>query len=172
MKIKHLALFFFSCMLSYSSIAQTLLDPFGMPTTDESFVSSMTVNTVAASSSINIVNVIPSPTDTPLELAFDGQYLWVTGYDEDVLFQISPIDGSVIKVIPLSVLIPLGLTFDGEDLWLADNDNKMILQVDTTDGAVLSTFPSPADQNETYSSGLGWDGNLSKRFLFYLLQFY
>lgn len=105
-----------------------------------------------------VIHVIPSPTQSTQDIAFDGEYLWVEGYNEFFLHQISLIDGSIIRSIPTNVERPYGLTFDGNYLWLADNDNKIIQKIDTSNGDVIQTFPTPADTNQSYPTGLAWDG--------------
>jgi len=110
------------------------------------------------SSPSSIINVIPCPTSSVSELAFDGEYLWVSGSSEIQLFQISPIDGSVIRTIPTTVNKPYGLTFDGTDLWLTDNTNKTIQRIDTANGNILQSIPTPGISNTSYPGGLAWDG--------------
>ncbi len=159
MKIKQLALILLCCFWGLTANTQTLLDPMGNPTT-EVYPEIYTANSTApASTSATIVNVIPSPTGAPMEMAFDGQYLWVSGWQENVLFQISPTNGSVIKTIPIAGIgSPFGLTFDGQSLWVVDNVDKMIIQLDTLDGSVLSSFPTIGDPLQSYPTGLAWDG--------------
>ncbi len=106
----------------------------------------------------NIISVIPSPTSTPCDIAFDGKYLWIEGFNELQIYQISPINGSIIKTIPSNVHRPYGLTFDGTYLWLADTDNKIIQQIDTSNGNVIQFFPTPAISSSSYPGGLAWDG--------------
>lgn len=108
-----------------------------------------------------VVNVIPSPIQSTFmgDIAFDGEYLWVQGYDEFLIYQISPIDGIVIKSIPSTVQRPLGLAFDGSHLWLADSDNQIIQRIDTANGNVVQSFFTPADLTVSYPTGLAWDGN-------------
>lgn len=108
-----------------------------------------------------IINVIPSPIQSTYlgDIAFDGEYLWVEGYDEFLLYQISPVDGSIIRSIPSTVVRPYGLAFDGNALWLADNDNRLIHQIDTADGAILQTYSTPSSSVTSYPNGLAWDGN-------------
>jgi len=136
MKIKKLLLLFLTCILNYSSSAQELLDPFGNATTDYYPETSIVLNTIStASTPANVINVIPSPTNSVVELAFDGQYIWVAGWSEFELYQISPINGAIIKTIPIpDILYPAGLTFDGENLWVGDSQDLMLFEIDTTDG--------------------------------------
>lgn len=110
-------------------------------------------------SSGTIINAFPSPTTGVGDLAFDGKDLWVQGYNEFVLFKISPLDGTVLKTIPTISLRPYGLTFDGQHLWLTDNSNLVIQKIDTSNGNVLVSFPTPADQSQSYPFGLAWDGS-------------
>ena len=107
-----------------------------------------------------VINVIPSPNQSTFigDIAFDGEYLWVEGFNEFFLHQISTVDGSIIRSIPTSVERPHGLTFDGNYLWLSDGANKIIQKIDTSNGNVIETIPTPADINQSYPGGLAWEG--------------
>jgi len=105
-----------------------------------------------------IINRFPSPADFVGDLAFDGEYLWVEGYNTSVVYKISPVDGSIVKTIPTSVIRPYGLTFDNQYLWLADNDNYEIQKIDTATGVVIQSFPAPTASTNGYPTGLAWDG--------------
>lgn len=151
-----------STIIAFNVFGQTTIDFNGNPIYNSSNISTgipenKKVNSFK--SSALIINVIPSPTTSVNDIAFDGENLWVQGYNEFVLFKISPIDGTIIKTIPTAAQYPYGLTFDGQYLWLADNANHIIQKIDTLNGNVLSSFPTPADTNQSYPSGLSWDGN-------------
>jgi DNA-binding beta-propeller fold protein YncE len=108
----------------------------------------------------NIINSFPSPNQSTYigDIAFDGKHIWVQGFDEYLLHQISPVNGSIIKSIPTEVQRLNGLTFDGTHLWLTDTDNKIIQQIDTLDGAVILSFPVPTNPDSSYPGGLASDG--------------
>jgi len=153
-----------STVIAFNLLGQTNIDYNGNPISKNSNIStginvSKKVNSLKSSGSAVIINVIPSPTTYVNDIAFDGENLWVEGYNEFVLFQISPIDGTIIKTIPTTSQYPYGLTFDGQCLWLADNVNHIIQKIDTLNGNVLYSFPTPADTNQSYPEGLAWDGN-------------
>lgn len=140
--------------------SQEMLDPFGNP---QSKITAQQLKkgpgTTTGNNPPPVLNVIPSPTQgSILDLAFDGEYLWVEGFNEFQLHQISTIDGAIVKSIPTNVVRPHGLTFDGTYLWLTDADNLMVQQIDPADGTVLQSFPTPADPSASYPAGLAWDG--------------
>lgn len=104
-----------------------------------------------------ILNSFPAPTNLCGDLAFDGQYLWIGGQAEYVIFQISTIDGSVIRTIPTTIRSPYGLTFDGKDLWISDSEKDSIQRINIQNGDIISVYPSPKS-TPTSPKGLAWDG--------------
>ena len=113
-----------------------------------------------ASGPAKIIKTIPSPSKfgSITELAFDGKHLWVAGYNEMVLRQVSIEDGRTIRTIPTTIQRLYGLTFDGKHLWLADADNLIMQQIDTITGKVLQTVRTPGKKSNSYPAGLAWDG--------------
>jgi len=107
----------------------------------------------------DIVNIIPAPTSDTRDLAFDGEYLWTGVRSSNLIFKLSPVDGTIIKTIPTTIEKPYGLTFDGNYLWIAGNQNQIIQQIDTSDGSVIKTISTPGYSLESYPYGLAWDGN-------------
>jgi len=107
----------------------------------------------------DIINTIPAPTPDTRDLAFDGEYLWTGVRSSNLIFKLSPVDGTIIKTIPTTIEKPYGLTFDGTYIWIAGNQNQIIQQVDTSDGTVIKTIPTPGYISESYPYGLAWDGN-------------
>lgn len=105
-----------------------------------------------------IVHTIPSPTSSPIDIAFDGSDLWVEGYGDLRLYKISTVDGSVLKTIPTDVAMVLGLEFSYGHLWLSNADDHLIQQIDTSDGSVVNSIPAPAKYHKSYPAGLAWDG--------------
>lgn len=105
-----------------------------------------------------IINIIPSPTKSVSDIAHDGKYLWIAGFGDFKLFQVSPEDGKVIKTIPIDVQKPYGLTFDGKALWLIDNEKHQLIHIDTSDGSKIASVKIPGDPLFSYPQGLAWDG--------------
>lgn len=149
---------------SFSQICPSrtsLIDVTDMTDVEEAIpsVTSNQQNTLG-SSPAKIIKALPSPNmfGSITELAFDGKYLWVAGYDEMVLRQVSIEDGRTIKTIPTTIQRLYGLTFDGEHLWLSDADNLIMQQIDTISGKILRTVKTPGKRNNSYPAGLAWDG--------------
>jgi len=159
-KMKKLVSFSILCFIANLTFAQRIDGTGNTIIADHQDVELMAPGPLGSekSSPANIINVIPSPAASVGDIAFDGEYLWVEGYNEYELYQISPIDGAVIRSIPTTVQRPHGLTFDGTDLWLSDGDNKIIQRIDTANGTVLQSFPAPGISNTSYPGGLAWDG--------------
>jgi len=108
---------------------------------------------------LNVIHTIPSPAGLSLDLAYDGEALWVgSGYQDSLLYRISTVDGAVLKTLVKAPQVsPAGLTFAEGYLYITDTDPSLIHKVDTTDGTFVQTYPAPFDSNG-YPSGLTWDG--------------
>lgn len=91
-------------------------------------------------STYTIINTIPSPTTFPTDIAFDGQHIWVAGYNEYQLFKINPATGELITTIPVDIKRPYGITFENDYLYVLDNEAKQIVQLNPLDGEVVNTF--------------------------------
>ncbi len=113
----------------------------------------------AKAQALNIIHTIPSPAGLSLDLAFDGQDLWVgNGYTDSLVYKISTIDGNVLKTLTKDPnLSPAGLTFANGYLYMTDTGPSLIHKVDTTDGTFVETYNAPFDMSG-YPSGLTWDG--------------
>nr|WP_319401736.1 T9SS type A sorting domain-containing protein [uncultured Carboxylicivirga sp.] len=105
-------------------------------------------------SALNVIQVIPSPTNYTNDITFDGQYLWVGSAFDSLLYKVSPLDGTVIDSIKTIVSRPYGLTFDGQYIWVAANENNTLHKIDMTTGSSLNTYNLPVG----YAGGLTFDG--------------
>jgi hypothetical protein len=93
------------------------------------------------------------------DLAFDGQFLWVT--DRDHLAQIDPATGALTGVqIPtdFGIYLVQGVAYDpaGDQFWVIPQRNgqlQVIHQIDR-DGTVLATYPN---LDGDYTTALAWD---------------
>ena len=143
-----------------SSWAQSSIDHTGNPTSDRISVPFPVQHGTAAAKFPTIIKTFPSPNQSGSldELAYDGQNLWVTGYNEYRIHLISGEDGNLLRSIPTTVQRPYGLAYDGHSLWVLDVDNLQILKLDPKDGEVLKSIPTPGDSRESFPGGLCWDG--------------
>ena len=68
----------------------------------------------------HIMAAFPAPCESPSDLAWDGQTLWVADWREGVLYRISPEDGAVLGQIDAPGYRPEGLAWGaGGDRLLA-----------------------------------------------------
>jgi transglutaminase-like putative cysteine protease/glutamine cyclotransferase len=102
-----------------------------------------------------IVKSFPLPGKFCTGLSFDGNYLWVADYKEDLIYKVDPASGAVLHQIPSPGFWPMGLAWDGQYLWNIDKQQKKIFKIDTGDGTILNTIEAPCD----FPEGLAWDGN-------------
>ena len=108
-----------------------------------------------------VVDSFPSPAGTGiLELAFDGEFLWVSGWSWYNIYKMSMSNGSIINSIPTNSMTPSGLTFDGTNLWVCNSDTQQMEKIDINTGNILQTFPTPSTSSTSSPSGLAWNGDL------------
>lgn len=103
----------------------------------------------------NVIHSIPSPTGSTLDIAYDGENLWLASASQSTLFMISPADGTVLKEFVLDSDYLAGLTFDGTNLWVSDRGTMRIVQVDPVTGDILLEFPMDTDK----AGGLAWENS-------------
>ncbi len=146
-----------SLLISSTIFSQTFNDFNGIPNSEvASEINYMNQRNEAAVAQSQIINVIPTPSTLPCDITFDGEYLWVEGYNNYELYKLSTVDGSVVETIPLDIQRPYGLTFDGENLLVLDNGNKRIQFVNPLDGTVIKE--TSIENTSEYPTGMTWDG--------------
>lgn len=118
---------------------------------------------------------------TPMGIAFDGTFLWVTGEPYEIplwedaplptyfpyIYKLDPLTGAILGRIDLSAQAVgiRGLCSDGSRLWAADYLGRRIFVLDPKTGAVLTSFPNPQDSGWvgaiTIGNGILWvyEGN-------------
>lgn len=104
-----------------------------------------------------VLDDIASPVALTLDIAFDGEYLWVAGWKDPYLYQVSVENGSVIRTIPCNVETPRGLAHDGTDLLVTDSDGATVYRVNENTGAIISSFVLLPEYAE-FAAGTTFDG--------------
>lgn len=90
----------------------------------------------------------------PLNLAFDGTFVWVTLNNQEQVLRIHAETGAKYGD-PIDVgREPWGLTFDGVNMWVANNGDKSVTKLRALDGKSLGTFSTGGA-----ASLLVFDGN-------------
>lgn len=109
---------------------------------------------------LTIIKQFASPTSGVLDIAFDGQDLWISSWGTNTIIKFSTANGAFIKSIPTLAMYPNGLEFDGTHLWMSNNTAKTIEMIDTSNGNVLFTHATPAMTTLGYSypAGLTFEG--------------
>lgn len=104
--------------------------------------------------SIEVLQVIPSPTKSTCSLTFDGEHLWVGSFP-NMIYKIDRLNGELIKSLPVNIFRPYGLEFINGKLWVIDRETNQIHQIDTINGAIIKSFgPFP-----NFESAIAWDGH-------------
>ncbi|MBN2668325.1 MAG: T9SS type A sorting domain-containing protein [Bacteroidales bacterium] len=132
-------------------------DLMGIPVDDENYArpevqASYNKTTVELEEAI-IINVIPSPTLYTADIAFDGELIWVNGYNTYQLFGVDPLNGDVVETIDISVQRPYGMTYHEGYIYLIDNTNKTVVKINRTTGLEEEVLALP-ENNNTYPTGL------------------
>jgi len=87
-------------------------------------------------------------------ITYDGQYLWMVDFSENLIYKVNPATGDVVHTINTPGIGSIGLTWDGNHLWTDDIETEKLYCLDPNTGAVLyevnSPHPNPRD--------LAWDG--------------
>jgi len=66
----------------------------------------------------NLLKSLPSPTDNPSGIAFDGKNLWVSDEVESKIYNVSIDDGHVIRFIDSPIKHPTDLSWGNKRLWV------------------------------------------------------
>lgn len=69
---------------------------------------------------VGVAEVYPAPGHRPMDLAFDGRWLWITDRDNGSIDRIDPETGNLTRTVAAPGFSPGGLTYDGQGMWVAD----------------------------------------------------
>jgi len=112
------------------------------------------------------VKEFDSPSSFPTGLTWDGQYLWNSDYQSEMIYAIDPADGQVIKSFDAPDSDPEGLAWDGRYIWHVDGGNAYklgqdaklyIYRIDPASGEATRMFEAPRPGYN--AEDLAWDGH-------------
>lgn len=139
--------------ISLSVFSQNKLDFMGFPSEGISQESNFYNNkSTQALENLRTLKTFPSPTSLPSGIAYDGQFLWVCGYNEYAIYKISTVDGSIINTVPVNLQRPYGITYSNDTIYMIDNTTKNIFAFDPLTGSCLDTII--VNHNLIYPTGL------------------
>jgi outer membrane protein assembly factor BamB len=102
-----------------------------------------------------------TPEDWPSGLAWDGNFLWASGYNKPFIFKMDVL-GNVLDSIPSPTLNSAhggGLEFDGTYLWVVVEEDGILYKVDTNTGSVLQQIILPTSGSfGSNNLGIAFDG--------------
>lgn len=104
-----------------------------------------------------ILDQWPTPSGTPIDLAWDGEFLWSVDLGTSTIYKHDPDDGTVLASFAAPDTQPLGLTYDGSHLWVSCRGTSQKIYRITTTGSVVSSFDAPGTGSNRVR-GLAWDG--------------
>lgn len=153
-------LFIISVLLISSGLfAQNGLDYMGIPTEQNSqlvneYIPVKNTNAVV----IPILKQFVSPTSMPTSITYHDGLLWVTGYNDYVVYKVSTITGNVVGTFPVSIQKPYGITFKNDNVFILDNISKNIFEYTET-GTLLDSINLANVASHVYPTGLCYTGN-------------
>lgn len=86
--------------------------------------------------------------------AFDGKFLWVADWKEDVIYKIDPKSGKLLGSIASPGPRPTGLAWDGSHLWVADIHWNKAYRINPEKKSVVWEIHLPG----ICPLGMAWDG--------------
>lgn len=157
--MKFILMIFAVLVISSGLFAQNSLDYMGIPTEQDS----QTVNNYIPTKNTNavimpILRQFASPTTMPTSITFHNGFLWITGYNDYVVYKVSPITGNVVGTVPISIQKPYGITFKDNNLFILDNIAKNIFEY-TELGILIDSFNLTNIASCIYPTGLCYTGN-------------
>jgi|GEM_PF-3752640 len=106
-----------------------------------------------------VIHTVPAPASRCQGLTYDGSSLWVSDYQTDLIYKVSPVDGTVLYSFAGPGEYIEGLAWDGTYLWAADNGGgssspDMVYKIDPSNGSTVHSFDPP----NNWAHGITWDG--------------
>ena len=95
----------------------------------------------------------------PLELAFDGENIWVANHTDGALTKLRASDGQLQGTFAVGPS-PEALVFDGANIWVAVDGESSVKKLRASDGTLLGTFGvAAAPRGITYDGANIWVTN-------------
>ncbi len=145
--------------MSIQTWAQKSLDYMGVPTDCNSPLINLNVSAKSMEAQIIPVQLaFPSPCTIPTSIAFYDNMLWVTGYNDFVVYKVSPNTGNVVGTVSIAIQKPYGITFYDNKMYILDNISKEIIEY-TMSGVIIDTIDLTSIYNPLYVTGLCFADN-------------
>jgi len=114
-------------------------------------------------SDYDIIRSFPSPGPSPVGLAWDGEYLWVSDDSTDTIYKVSSLDGSVVSSFDSPGSDPKDLAWDGTNLWAVEGTEVTMYKLNPASGDTLTSIHldiyNPGGDWTITLYGLAWDGS-------------
>lgn len=102
----------------------------------------------------HILEAFSAPCESPSDLAWDGETLWVADWREGILYRVSPEDGSTLGTIDAPGYRPEGLAWGAGHLFVCDSGSDRVYKLDPATGEVQASYETPGGSPK----GLAFDG--------------
>jgi hypothetical protein len=107
-----------------------------------------------------------APTKNTNGLTWDGRALWHTNDHQPIIYQLSPLDGSILGTIPTSIADQGDLEFGGNFLWVNSENDHYLHKINPSTGKTIDSIliglpPGTLRRDGTNSiqvEGCTWDG--------------
>jgi YVTN family beta-propeller protein len=95
---------------------------------------------IASHSVINTISAPGNDSDLYTSISSTGNYVWLSNYRDDSVYQIDKASHSIIRTIGVGNG-PFGLSSDGRYVWVANYDDNTVSQIDIATHSVINTIP-------------------------------
>jgi len=68
----------------------------------------------------DVLKEFPTPGAQPWDICLQDEFLWIADYNDDMLYKVDTINGSLIESHPCENAKPAGIVYDGQYLWYLD----------------------------------------------------
>lgn len=139
-----------------SACSQENLDFMGFPNNDYEYSveNNPPAQTFKDAHEVQIEDKFASPVNLPSGIAWDGEFLWVCGYNAYNLYKVSPLNGNVVQTLPVTVQKPYGIAYSNNNLYIIDNTTKWVFEYNPVTGECTDTIMAGLVKDVIYPTGL------------------
>jgi PKD repeat protein len=67
-----------------------------------------------------VLKEFPTPGQQPWDICLQDEFLWIADYNDDMLYKVDTVNGTLIESHPCENIKPAGIVYDGQYLWYVD----------------------------------------------------
>ncbi len=114
-----------------------------------------------------LLEQFPLPGSSHRDITWDGSSLWIISDGDDMVYEISPLDGSALSSFSTPSTNPSGVVFVSGSLFIADSGTNTLTHVTLT-GAILSSviLPGSAPGALAYDGAYVWNNDTDEKMIY------